>query len=150
MKPPVSIFCQWQESDSRWICSQCGASVPKSFVANRPLAACRTGAEKNGIPFTSIAEARRDHKAFERLTVGPGTELKKMLSRVGIKATEGCPCNQRAIQMNVWGADECERRLHEIVGWLREESQRRRIPFIETLAVMIVKKAIRDARKNAA
>jgi predicted Fe-S protein YdhL (DUF1289 family) len=48
--------------------------------------------------------------------------------------------------MNHWGCDECERRLDEIVGWLREEAQNRGLPFIEAGARMAVRLAIRKAR----
>jgi hypothetical protein len=81
---------------------------------------------------------------------GPGTELKKLLRLVGITATPTCPCNARAAQMDVWGADECETRLDEIVGWLREEAGRRHLPFSATVARQAVLLAIRRARKAAA
>ena len=80
---------------------------------------------------------------------GPGTELKKLLRLVGITATPTCPCNARAAQMDRWGADECESRQDEIVGWLREEAGRRRLPFVEMLAKKVVALAIRRARKAA-
>jgi hypothetical protein len=50
--------------------------------------------------------------------------------------------------MNLWGPDECERKIDLIVGWLREEATRRRLPFVDTLARMLVKRAISNARKN--
>jgi hypothetical protein len=81
---------------------------------------------------------------------GPGTELKKLLRLVGITATPSCPCNAHAVQMDIWGADECQRRLDEIVGWLREEAGRRHLPFSETVARQVVLLAIRRARKAAA
>lgn len=78
---------------------------------------------------------------------GPGTELKAMLASVGIVPDEKCKCVQRAKLMNIWGADECERRLDEIVGWLKEEASARRLPFVEIAAVALVRKAIRRSRK---
>jgi hypothetical protein len=50
--------------------------------------------------------------------------------------------------MNLWGADECERRMDEIVGWLKEESAKRSLPFIEAAARLLVKRAISNARKS--
>jgi hypothetical protein len=52
--------------------------------------------------------------------------------------------------MDAWGSDECERRIDEIVGWLREEAARRRIPFVNALGRLLVKRAIRAARRSAA
>ena len=87
-------------------------------------------------------------------THGPGTELKRLLSRVSIHATATCACNARAAQMDRWGPDECERRMEEIVGWLQEEHAKRAaaretiLPFSKLLAANIVKLAIRRARRN--
>ncbi len=82
-------------------------------------------------------------------THGPGTELKKLLKRVGITASPNCSCNARARTMDQWGCDKCEERIDEIVGWLREEATKRRLPFIDAVGRMIVKRAIKIARKSA-
>jgi hypothetical protein len=87
-------------------------------------------------------------------SAGPGAELKRLLSRVGIHAAATCACNARAAQMDRWGPDECENRLEEIVGWLQEEHAKRAaaretiLPFSKLLAANIVKLAIRRARRN--
>ena len=49
--------------------------------------------------------------------------------------------------MNLWGCDECERRLDQIIAWLREEAHRRGLPFVDAAGRMLVKKAIANARK---
>jgi hypothetical protein len=51
--------------------------------------------------------------------------------------------------MDAWGCDECERRLDEIVGWLAEEAASRKLPFSSTVASMLVRRAIANARKSA-
>lgn len=79
-------------------------------------------------------------------TEGPGTELKKLLSLVGITADENCSCNKHARIMNSWGPDECERRIDEIVGWLRDEATKRKLPFIDSAGRAIVRRAIAAAR----
>ncbi len=83
-------------------------------------------------------------------THGPGTELKKLLSRVGITASPDCSCNARARTMDERGCDWCEANLDEIVGWLREESAKRGLPFIDMAGRMLVKRAIKNARKAEA
>lgn len=79
---------------------------------------------------------------------GPGTELKKLLKTIGITASPNCSCNARAKKMDEWGPDECEKRIDEIVGWLKEEATKRKLPFIDYAGRIIVKKAIKNARKN--
>ena len=80
---------------------------------------------------------------------GPGTELKKLLSRVGITATPDCSCNARAAEMDSQGVDWCEQNVDAIVGWLREQAEARGLPFLDIAGRMLVRRAIRNARRNA-
>lgn len=43
----------------------------------------------------------------------------------------------------------CERHIEEIVGWLREEANRRSLPFLDAVGRMLVRRAIKLARQNA-
>lgn len=82
---------------------------------------------------------------------GPGTELKKLLAKIGIHATEACSCSARARIMDDREASEpgwCAANLDEIVGWLREEATKRQLPFIEAGARLLVKRAIANAKKK--
>ena len=78
---------------------------------------------------------------------GPGTELKKLLSKVGITASPDCSCNARARLMDERGIEWCEQNVDEIVGWLREEASKRGLPFVDMAGRMLVKRAIKNARK---
>jgi len=80
-------------------------------------------------------------------THGPGTELKKLLAKVGITSTPDCSCNARARTMDERGIAWCEENLDEIVGWLSEEAQKRGLPFVDLAGRMLVKRAIKQARK---
>jgi hypothetical protein len=80
---------------------------------------------------------------------GPGTELKKLLSKLGLKPAPNCQCNARILLMNGRGVDWCAANIDIIVGWLREEATRAKLPFVEVGARLIVKRAIRNARKRA-
>lgn len=82
--------------------------------------------------------------------VGPGTELKKLLARVGITATPNCSCNARARTMDANGCEWCENHIDEIVGWLREEATKRGLPFVDIAGRVLVRRAISNARKEAA
>jgi peroxiredoxin len=78
---------------------------------------------------------------------GPGTELKKLLERVGLHVTPDCPCNARAALMDRNGCDWCARNIDTIIGWLREEASKRGLVFLEPAARMLVRKAIARARR---
>jgi len=78
---------------------------------------------------------------------GPGTELKKMLAKIGITATPTCSCNARAQVMDLNGIKWCKANTDTIVGWLREEATKRGLPFIDLAGKIIVKRAISLAEK---
>lgn len=81
---------------------------------------------------------------------GPGTELKKILSSVGITATPNCSCNARALEMDRNGVEWCESNIDTIVGWLREEAEKRGLPFLDAAGRLLVRRAIKNARRAAA
>ena len=83
-------------------------------------------------------------------TSGPGTELKKLLKKIGITATPNCSCNARARKMDEMGCDWCEANIEEIVGWLREEATKRGLPFLDMAGRVLVKRAIKNARRAEA
>ena len=80
---------------------------------------------------------------------GPGTELKKLLRAWGIVAKPNCSCNRRARMMDEKGVEWCEANIDEIVGWLREEATKRKLPFVDLAGRLLVKRAIRNARRAA-
>jgi hypothetical protein len=51
--------------------------------------------------------------------------------------------------MDKRGIDWCERNQDTIVGWLEEEARARELPFVPIAAKLLVKRAIRNAKKNA-
>lgn len=76
---------------------------------------------------------------------GPGTELKKLLSRLGIRERADCGCKSHAREMDHRGVDWCRENIDTIVGWLREEAGKQGLPFVDAGARMLVKYAIRRA-----
>jgi hypothetical protein len=80
---------------------------------------------------------------------GPGTELKKILAKVGITASPDCACNARAAEMDRQGVEWCEANLDTIVVWLREQAETRGLPFLDLAGRMLVRRAISNARRNA-
>lgn len=88
------------------------------------------------------AETPRSH--------GPGTELSKLLKRLGINPTPTCACRAKAQEMDQWGPDECERpeRIDEVVAVMRSEAEARGLPFLDLAGRMLVRRAIKNARKS--
>jgi hypothetical protein len=78
---------------------------------------------------------------------GPGSILSKMLSKVGVKSSPTCSCKQRAITMNKNGIEWCENNMATILGWLKEESAKRNLPFVEIVAKMLVYRAVNKSKK---
>lgn len=82
---------------------------------------------------------------------GPGTELAKLLKRFGIEPTPTCQCRAKAAEMDAWGPDECERpeRIDEVVAVMRAEAAARGLPFLDSVGRILVRRAIRNARRSA-
>jgi hypothetical protein len=78
---------------------------------------------------------------------GAGTQLKKLLAKVGITSTENCSCNARAKLMNERGLEWCEQNIPEIIGWLKEEAAKRKLPFLSLAGKIIIQRAIKIAKK---
>ena len=85
---------------------------------------------------------------FETNDIGVGSELKKLLARVGITSTPNCSCNMRAAMMDTYGIGWCEENLEYLVGFLREEAAKRKLPFIDAAGRSLIKMAIKRAKKN--
>jgi hypothetical protein len=102
------------------------------------------------------ADARRNCGASDDFACkrGPGTELKKLLAGwpFYITASPDCSCNDRAAEMDRREQETpgwCEANLDTIVGWLREQSEARGLPFLDLAGRLLVRRAIRNARRNA-
>lgn len=107
---------------------------------------------QNGDEWTVDVESP-SYPSISRLpepALGPGAELKRLLAGwpFYIASTASCPCSAYARQMDEWGCDECEGRLDEIVSHLREQAAARGLPFIDAAGRMLVRRAIKNARKN--
>lgn len=86
-------------------------------------------------------------KTLEEDPNGPGSILAGMFSMLGIKSSPTCSCRKHAIEMNERGSDWCEQNIDTITNWLKEESNKRKLPFVESLAKMVVSRAIQKSRK---
>lgn len=53
---------------------------------------------------------------------GPGSELKALISSLGIQPKPECGCNKLAAEMDAWGVAGCRARFHEIVGRIQDNA----------------------------
>lgn len=155
--------CEYEEITARlpgqfaaFQCKHCGkkttipAALKEKFddiVARMPpcekLAGKNVSARKPVTPQTAPAAP-----AISTLNLaGPGTQLKRMLSKVGIKATANCSCNARARKMDEMGIEWCEENINEIVSWLKEEAGKRKLPFLSFPTKVLVQRAIKAAKR---
>jgi hypothetical protein len=83
---------------------------------------------------------------------GPGTELSKLLKRLGIEPTPTCQCRAKAAEMDAWGSDEASKpeRIDEVVAVMRAEATARGLPFLDVAGRLLVRRAIQNARRAAA
>jgi hypothetical protein len=78
---------------------------------------------------------------------GPGTVLSKMIKSMGIVMSDSCSCRRHAIEMNTKGNDWCEQNIDTVVGWLKEEANRRGLPFVDMIGKLMVGRAVKKSRK---
>lgn len=86
-------------------------------------------------------------QTLEDFPNGPGTILSKMLAKIGIKSTPNCSCRRRAMEMNNRGPDWCAENIDMITGWLREESEKRKLPFVDFAGRLLIQRAVKLSRK---
>lgn len=90
-----------------------------------------------------------DEKPPEEKTGGPGTELKSLLGRIGIVATENCSCNAKAAVMDFHGPQWCQENVALLSEWLKEEADRRGLPYFDWAGRLLIFEAIRRAKRVA-
>ena len=88
---------------------------------------------------------------FPHCPNGPGTELSRLLKRLGISPTPTCQCRAMSQKMDQWGCDEASKpeRIDEVVAVMRAEAEARGLPFLDVAGRMLVRRAIANARRNA-
>lgn len=84
-----------------------------------------------------------------RETKGAGSELKALLSSMGIHASSTCSCNKMASKMDEWGPDESLNHIEEIVDVMQATAKKRGLPFFRLAGKTLVRIACHRARKKA-
>lgn len=105
-------------------------------------------AEGDKVTLTDDAYRRLAAKYRAPARPGTGTELKALLSKIGITASSTCSCNAKAEIMNRQGIAWCEENVETICDWLQEEATKRKLPFVRLAGKALIHLAIRRAKKG--
>lgn len=128
------MFCDLKQRAGAWHCTNC---------KGRPL-------KGNYKRICKVNGPAPEH-------VGPpgsGYHLKRILARLRLTGKLGCGCNRHAAEMDKEGPDWCEANIDTIVGWMRKAAKKRTrikkiaMPFTSTGAALLVRVAIRRARRD--
>lgn len=109
------------------------------------VAACIVSRDGDAI---TVDETHPDYPHAPPAGEKPGTELTRLLEWAFVKDKPGCQCLARAREMDRRGCRWCDRHRGTIVGWLREEAERRGLPFLDAAGHAAVRLAIRNARRS--
>jgi hypothetical protein len=124
-------------------------SCPQPFTAQPPTSPIKKLLTRFGLAAKPPEVAGLPAPPPAEPEQGPGTELKALLSKVGITSTPTCSCNARAAEMNRQGVQWCKDNEELILGWLKEEAEKRNLPFVKLGAKMLLRRAIYNAEKKA-
>ena len=108
------------------------------------------GSSSNGSVAADPADPQLEARAVHipGKSGGAGTELKALLALVGITSTPTCKCNARAKEMDVRGIKWVEENRPTVLSWLKEEAERRKLPFFPAAGRMLIKRAIENAKRK--
>ena len=80
--------------------------------------------------------------------IGVGTRLERMLKRLNVELPADCSCRARIDIMNSNGPAWCRDNKREIVGWMKEDADRRGVQFVQFAARALVERAIMATRRS--
>lgn len=125
--------------------------VPYALAVPKDAIAAAVAAIVGDRPGRGLIQIRVIEQRPAPIGRGPGTELKRMLSWIGMRAGPLCKCTERAEEMDAREAVEpgwCAANIDTIVGWLRDEAERRKLPFVDAAARVLVRRAINAAARR--
>ena len=138
----------------RWLCDTQTGTCSQQVVANESIgfetkAECENACKNGGVirwycntntrvcdeglgNANDLGYARKDQCEAACAAIGPpdprggpGTELKKLLAAMGYVATENCPCNARAREMDENGVQWVRDNTETVIDWLEEQARER-------------------------
>jgi len=85
-------------------------------------------------------------KTLEENPNGPGTVLVKSIKSLGFAISDSCACKTQLLEMNDKGTDWCVENITKIVSWLKVQAQNINIVFIDSVAKVIIMRAIKKSK----
>jgi len=149
VQPAALITCHRSNLESR--CAERGYTLAEVMPCVVAQAGDEWTIDVGSAAYPRVSRLPNAPEQPSGVASGPGTELKKLLARIGITSTPDCSCNRVAAEMDQWGPDECEKpeRQDYILAAMRENAEKRGLPFLDAAGRMLVRRAIRNARHNA-
>jgi len=86
-------------------------------------------------------------KTLEEYPNNPGTVLVKVLKNQGVVISDNCSCTKNILEMNQKGNDWCVENIEKIVAWLKVEANNLKIVFIDSVAKLLIMRAIKKSRR---
>ena len=128
--------------NTEWICSICGKRI--KFASNirddiQPSAICR-------MPQLDTDESTNYNERI--IYEGVGTQLAKILNRVGIEYDPGCSCSSKVSLLDKKGLKWCTENQDYIINILSEEAIKRNIPIVPKTFRALVRLAIFNVNKS--
>lgn len=150
------MICEYKQNNeciiASYIADKIGENIPKGaceVCLSSPMSKTKNAVTMS-LAIRKCKQTGDMAKASELINyfskeIGPGTELKKSLSWF-YSPKKRCKCNTRIQKMNIWGPDECEKRIVTILRWLKHSARIARIPYIEFVVKIVVLRAINKSR----
>ena len=85
-------------------------------------------------------------KTLEEYPNNPGTVLVKALKNQGVVISDNCSCKKNILEMNEKGNDWCVENIEKIVAWLKVEANNTKILFIDSVAKLLIMRAIKKSK----
>lgn len=102
-------------------------SIGKFLGDNPEWAVVQVNPSKHGMCVLAkpdVVGLRAQPAPFWNPTVGPGSRLTEMLSKIGVTDKPGCDCKKKAGLMDVWGVKGCRIHYTTLLSWLEEGQSR--------------------------
>jgi hypothetical protein len=157
----ADMFCEYEDVDGEyWFCKRCERKIPAKFTDGKmPSSICNNPPHpKNGKDIVSglvpvVPGPRKPGEKVERRHIGVplfgvGSELKKVLKKIGIELPKNCACNSKLTHLDSFEPEVVSENMRtQIFAWMAKDASERALYFDEQKAEKILEIAIRRAVK---
>lgn len=155
----VDMFCEFEAVDNEyWFCPRCERQIPFSYTDGKmPSAVCNNAPQpKNGADIRSgivpvvpgpLEEGQKiDRRHFGLPQFGVGSELKKLLKKIGIELPQNCTCNSKLTHLDSFEPEIVSEKMRaQVLAWMAKDASARALYFDAEKAEKILEIAVRRA-----